>query len=170
MSTASGKVRFQSVAADAGIATVARLAVPIWQECFTPIIGAAQVAYMLDAWQSVRAIRAQIQDGADYTLVYRLSEPIGYLALQDSPPGHCKLSKFYLLPQARGCGYGRQMMQAAIRQARTGQNHRLWLQVNRHNQRAIHFYQHAGFYTLREQRQDIGGGFHIDDFIMERPI
>ncbi len=166
----SDALTFIPVQTDAAIATVAELAVPIWQECFTPIIGAEQVAYMLDAWQSPHAIRCQMAEGARYVLVQRKHTPIGFYALHITAPGSCKLSKLYLLRTMRHRGYGCAMLQEAMRQARAQQCKTLWLQVNRHNTQAILFYQKAGFQTMREQRQDIGQGFTIDDFIMECPL
>ena len=39
------------------------LAREIWEEHYTPIIGAEQVAYMLDKFQSVAAMQKQIKEG-----------------------------------------------------------------------------------------------------------
>ena len=48
------------------IYTVATLAQEIWTQHFTPIIGASQVDYMLNKFQSTEAITAQIADGWEY--------------------------------------------------------------------------------------------------------
>ncbi|MGB0563820.1 MAG: GNAT family N-acetyltransferase, partial [Spirulinaceae cyanobacterium] len=50
-------------------ATIARLARSIWIAHYTPIIGAAQVDYMLAKFQSAEAIAAQVQtEGYRYYL------------------------------------------------------------------------------------------------------
>ena len=46
------------------IATVARLAREIWHEYYAPIIGQAQVDYMVPKFQSESAIAEQIGDGS----------------------------------------------------------------------------------------------------------
>lgn len=43
----------------------------------------------------------------------------------------------------------------------------IWLTVNRRNERAIGAYRRAGFREVRAQVTDIGGGYVMDDYIME---
>jgi diamine N-acetyltransferase len=45
------------------VATVAKLAREIWVQHFTPIIGDAQVEYMLHKFQSSEAIASQLGEG-----------------------------------------------------------------------------------------------------------
>ena len=53
---------FSSVKTDAEIAAVAELAQEIWTEHFPPIIGPAQTAYMIETFQSAKAIHRQSPD------------------------------------------------------------------------------------------------------------
>jgi ribosomal protein S18 acetylase RimI-like enzyme len=157
------------------IQIVADLAGPIWREQFTPIIGPEQVEFMLDDWQSPRAINAQIQTGTHYYLVTSNPNhpPIGYLAWKPDPgtyPPCAKVSKFYLGHAFHGQGYATQMMDFIEKQVQKEGIMLLWLQVNRHNHRAIHFYQKVGFVVTRDQRKEIGPGFFIDDHIMEKAV
>ncbi|BFT72400.1 GNAT family N-acetyltransferase [Paenibacillus sp. P36] len=46
----------------------------------------------------------------------------------------------------------------------------IWLTVNRNNESSIAVYEKKGFRTVREQIVDIGNGFVMDDFIMEKEI
>ncbi len=43
----------------------------------------------------------------------------------------------------------------------------IWLTVNRRNERAIGAYRRAGFREVRAQVTDIGGGYVMDDYVME---
>ena len=48
---------------------IAELASTIWNEHYTPIIGIEQVAYMIDKFQSLDAIKKQAQDGCIYNII-----------------------------------------------------------------------------------------------------
>ena len=63
------------------IKAVADLAREIWNEHFVPIIGQAQVDYMLERFQSAPAIRGQIAAGYEYYLVRDRGRYAGYFAL-----------------------------------------------------------------------------------------
>jgi ribosomal protein S18 acetylase RimI-like enzyme len=130
---------------------------------------------MLDDWQSPRAISAQIQTGANYYLITSNPEhpPIGYISWEphtDTSPPSAKVSKFYLGHAFHGRGYAKQMMDFIEEKVEEKGIMLLWLQVNRHNHRAIHFYQKVGFVVTRDQRKEIGPGFFIDDHIMEKNL
>ena len=43
----------------------------------------------------------------------------------------------------------------------------IYLTVNRHNTHAYEVYLHKGFTVIREEVNDIGFGFVMDDYIME---
>ena len=47
---------------------------------------------------------------------------------------------------------------------------KIWLTVNRHNDNTIAAYKAMGLTIVREQKADIGGGFFMDDYIMEKPV
>lgn len=51
------------------IATVARLAREIWTAHYVPIVGADQVEYMLERFQSESAVALQVTKGVAYFLI-----------------------------------------------------------------------------------------------------
>ena len=83
--------------------TIARLAHTIWREHYTPIIGAGQVAYMLERFQSARAIAKQVSGGLQYFLLLYQNTPAGYLAFEKQQ-NSLFLSKIYVLRSFRGKG------------------------------------------------------------------
>lgn len=170
MKAPGSQLAYIAVKTSLQIQTVADLAGPIWREAFTSIIGPAQVEYMLTDWQSPAALQRQITEDSRYFIVMRQHEAIGYCAWIPEDHGQAKLSKFYLLSQHHGKGYAHDMLHFIEEQARQHGSHTLWLQTNRANHRAIRFYQKCGFIIVRDQRQEIGGGFHIDDHIMEKHL
>ena len=159
------------VATAGQIQTVANLARDIWTGHYTPIIGRAQVDYMLDRFQSVPAIASQIAQGCDYVLIQHAGDAMGYLALIPDSESHAlMISKIYVLPAARGLGLGCRLMAYAENQARQRNLDTLWLTVNKHNAGSIAWYRKRGFIQVRELVQEIGNGFVMDDYRMEKVL
>jgi len=153
------------------IATIESLADEIWHEHFTPIIGVKQVEYMLEKYQSSSVIRQQINSGHIYLLVQREGRNIGYASfLADSIHNNVQLSKFYLLNKQRDQGIGRLLMEHIETICQQQHIHRIWLTVNRHNSGPIAAYKKMGFTQTGEVIQDIGSGYVMDDFIMEKRL
>ena len=126
------------------IMEVNRLAGLIWHEAYRGIVSREQIAYMIERFQSVRAITEQ-------------------LALE----GRLFLSKVYLLHEVRGQGRFRQMLEYLRGLCREVGARTIWLTVNRRNERAIGAYRRTGFREVRAQVTDIGGGYVMDDYVME---
>lgn len=150
------------------IAAVAALAREIWTRHYTPIIGAAQVAYMLERFQSAEAIVQQI---AEEGFEYYLEPDAGYLALvPDVPARRVLLSKIYVREDRRGTGLGRAMVEwAQTRCAQLGCRE-LWLTVNKHNSGSIAFYERMGFRKTKAMVTDIGNGYVMDDWRMAKAV
>jgi ribosomal protein S18 acetylase RimI-like enzyme len=157
------------VATDEQIVAVEALAREIWTEHFTPIIGAAQVEYMLEKFQSKTAIAGQIREGYSYFLLEERRGRIGYLAVQ--PRGReLFLSKIYVKASERGRGYGRAAVRFAERLAGERKLTRITLTVNKDNTGSIKAYEKLGFEKIAAAVQDIGGGFVMDDYQMVKNL
>jgi len=155
---------------DLRLSQVALLAEKIWQQHFTPLIGEQQVAYMLDKFQSEAAMRQQINDGVEYFMIAD-SQPCGYMALIDSgDKDRMMLSKLYVAEEYRGQGVGYQLLNFAEEICRQRERQALWLTVNRDNSDSISWYQWQGFTLVDEVKKDIGNGFFMDDFVMQKAI
>lgn len=154
------------------IEAVAALARQIWYQHFTPIIGEAQVAYMLEQFQSAEAIYQQTTfENVLYFAAKKDQQMMGYMAIiVDPAQNRIMLSKLYVSETLRGMGIGKALLRHAEQIGRqTGKTH-LWLTVNRNNHHTISWYQRQGFAIIDEQKKDIGNGFVMDDFIMEKPL
>jgi GNAT superfamily N-acetyltransferase len=163
-------LEFVAARSTSDLRTIETLAEEIWREYYTPLIGAAQVEYMVDKFQRVPAMQAQIREGYEYFLVRRDGCDIGYLAVQPQlPERQLFISKVYLHKDARGSGTGRACMEFIERLALQRGLDRLWLTVNKGNP-AVHAYERLGFSIARAIVMDIGGGFVMDDFRMEKPL
>ena len=149
------------------IAAVAAAAGDIWREHFPKVVGADQIEYMLARFQSSAAIARQIEgEGLEYFLLEVGGAVVGYFAIRCGADG-VFLSKLYVRREHRGNGYARAAVDRALERARTLDDERIWLAVNRRNDLAIAAYRRMGFVTVAERCKEIGSGFVMDDFVME---
>jgi ribosomal protein S18 acetylase RimI-like enzyme len=78
-----------------------------------------------------------------------------------------KLHKLYLLPSSQGKGVGKALLLEVVKRAREAGQKSLVLNVNKQNKKAIDFYRVLGFVTIRQEVNDIGSGYVMDDDVME---
>ena len=161
-------MKLEQVTSPEQIAAVAELARETWTQHYTPIIGSAQVDYMLEKFQSAEAIARQIEaEGYEY---YGISGA-GYLALvPEVGAGRVLLSKIYVKAEQRGTGLGRALVEFAVKRCAELGCRELWLTVNRNNMNSIAFYERMGFCRTNTLVTDIGGGYVMDDWRMARTI
>ena len=147
------------------------LAKKIWHDHFTPIIGQAQVDYMLDTFQSMDAIASQISSGHEYYLLSFDSTYVGYLAIHaDESNDLMTISKIYIDSSERGSGHGTHLLTFVKNTCLQRKISKIRLVVNQHNETTIQWYQRKGFIIAGEAKKNIGSGFFMDDFIMEMTI
>ncbi|HER35179.1 MAG: GNAT family N-acetyltransferase [Halothiobacillaceae bacterium] len=152
---------------EAGLRWVAALADRIWWQVYPPIIGAAQVHYMLGRGYSLPALRASWRAGTHYSLLWMGPCRVGFSAWRPTP-GSAFLDKLYLLPSLHGRGFGRWLIEATCREIAAGGHDAVTLRVNRHNHAALRAYARAGFAIIGRDRLPIGAGFVMDDYLMRR--
>ena len=161
---------FIEVNTDDLIADVALLAREIWEEHYIPIIGPAQVEYMLERFQSGPAISQQIREGYNYFLICGIGDRyLGYLGVLVKDE-ELRLHKIYLHSDERGKGYGRCAIEFVTGLARTHGCSRIMLTVNKNNARSIKVYERCGFNITGPVIRDIGNGFVMDDYLMEKEV
>lgn len=148
---------------------IAKMATKIWREHYTPIIGAAQVRYMLNKFQSAEAIETQVRQGVAYYLIFFKSKPAGYLAFEKRFD-ELFLSKFYVEKTFRGKGIGKAAMEFVMREAKHLECAKITLTVNKNNTGAIQAYEKLGFHNLGGVVQDIGQGYVMDDFLLIKSL
>jgi ribosomal protein S18 acetylase RimI-like enzyme len=170
MDTSFGELKIERVSGTGHLEALERLAREIWTEHYTPIVGAGQVEYMLREFQTAAAISEKIREGDLYFLVRTAGREIGYLAVRPDPArGEMYLSKIYLRAEERGKGYGWQMVDFVETLARERALPRVRLNVHKRNP-TIGVYQRMGFRIVGPVTQDIGGGFMLDDYQMEKSL
>ncbi|MDQ7048610.1 MAG: GNAT family N-acetyltransferase [Enterobacterales bacterium] len=148
---------------------IADFAAPIWYQHYTPIIGQQQVAYMLDKFQSVDAIKDQTKQGYQYYLVQIENQLIGYFCIQTRADDSLFISKFYLNSASRGKGVGRKMLEKIESIALEQNCQTIELSVNKENP-AYKIYLKLGFICQKPVQFDIGNGYIMDDYWMVKTL
>jgi GNAT superfamily N-acetyltransferase len=166
---AGSNVQIATVTLD-DIEDVARLAAEVWWHHYPSIITPAQIEYMLKQRYDLALLRAELQrrdlwwDGLrlDGTLVAFSS---CFLVAEARA---LKLDKLYVHPAQQRKGYGGLLIARVCERARAQGCARVTLAVNKKNSSAIAAYLKHGFTVAESVVTDIGGGFVMDDYIMEK--
>ncbi len=151
------------------IHTLSELANDIWHQHFVPIIGEAQVNYMLDKFLSPDALKEQLQTGYEYFLVFSDEKLAGFTGIHEEQNA-LFLSKLYVHIEHRGKKIASHVFQQLIAICKERHLEKIWLTCNRHNANTLAVYDHLGFEIVREEAADIGNGFIMDDYILEYTI
>jgi diamine N-acetyltransferase len=148
---------------------ISNLARIIWHEHYPSIISLGQIDYMLDKFNSVNAIEAQTKEGILFFCITYNEEPIGYTAVKKED-GFLFLRKLYILSNYRGKGIAKTTMQFIEKTAYDFDLKSIRLYVNKYNTNSILAYEKMGFIKIKSMITDIGEGYVMDDFEMEKRI
>lgn len=163
-------LNIQQAATDSEIYEIAALAEEIWHQHFTPIIGEAQVNYMVDKFQSYPALKAQIdQDDYEYYQIRSSHTLAGYIGIHPEADA-LFLSKLYIKKDCRGQHLATEALNFLIGLCKERGLKKIWLTCNKHNDNTLAVYDHLGFVITDEQVADIGNGFVMDDYILTYTI
>lgn len=98
----STNFHIRAIKTDSEIHAIAALAEEIWNQHFTPIIGKSQVDYMVEKFQSYKALKHQIQmEGYEYFEILCDEELAGYTGVRQETES-LFLSKLYIHQSFRG--------------------------------------------------------------------
>lgn len=151
------------------IPLVRELALAVWPQTYSTIISADQIEYMLNLMYSHSSLEEQMQQGAEFIIVSDEETPVGFASFQETEPFVYKLHKIYILPNRQGKGTGRFVIDYILDTLKKRGAGTLQLQVNRNNT-ACEFYEKLGFRVIKKADFDIGGGYFMNDFVMEKAL
>ncbi len=156
---------------DEELKSLAILASEIWHEYFPCIISNEQIDYMVEKFQSYEAIQEQLKSGYEYYFITNGDDILGYMGVKEGKEDNKMfLSKFYLHKDNRGKGYASKAFRDLEKIVTQRDLKGIWLTVNKYNDNTVAAYEHMGFVKARTQVADIGNGYVMDDFIMEKTI
>ena len=159
----------REIFSEADVRRTAKVAREVWREANTAFCTPEQVEYMIERFQSVEAISGQLMQGYRYFLIEEGDEILGYFGVQPQDE-RLFLSKFYILKQNRGRGLFSVGLDYMCALCREGEMGAIYLTVNRNNSHAYEVYLAKGFKVIAEECADIGFGFVMDDYIMEKEV
>lgn len=154
------------------IKTVQAIAKETWAVTFVEILSQSQIGYMLEMMYSTEAIIKQMtEQNHVFFLASEGDKSVGYLSVEANYKGQSKtkIHKIYILPSAQGKGIGKLLIEKATQVAKEHQNQALSLNVNRNNI-AVKFYETVGFTIVGQENIDIGNGFLMEDYIMDKQL
>jgi diamine N-acetyltransferase len=156
------------------LSIIRAIAYQTWPDTFGNILSPEQIEYMLTMMYSPDALQAQLNEKNHVFLLARdtdSQEELGFVSYELDYKGESvtKIHKLYLLPASQGKGVGRQLIDHVAELAKQHGNDRLSLNVNRNN-KAIQFYGRMGFSVVNQENIDIGYGYLMEDFVMEKPL
>ena len=151
---------------------VRAIAFEVWPKTYGSILTPAQIEYMLDKMYSVTSLQEQAnQKKHHFILVREGNETVGFASYEHHAGAleKTKIHKIYVLSSQQGKGTGKALVNYIVNEAKAKGDKSLFLNVNKYNS-AIHFYQKIGFVIAKEEVIDIGNGFVMDDYVMEKGI
>ncbi len=156
---------------DLELEILVNLASEIWHEYWPCILSPEQIDYMVDKFQSYKAIQNQIkEDKYSYYFIMKQNEILGYFGISSKNNNYMFLSKLYIKNEFRHLGYGKKVFEEIKSLTKTFEYNKIQLTVNKYNKNTINAYLKYGFKIIDSVVSDIGSGFVMDDYIMEYAI
>ncbi|HMU47098.1 MAG TPA: GNAT family N-acetyltransferase [Chitinophagaceae bacterium] len=156
-------------ATDRDIPLIRELTFKVWPQTYATILTQSQIDYMLEMMYSEESLRKQMAENCRFIIIYDDSDPVGFASYQLADNSIYKLHKIYVLPSQQGKGTGKFLIDYIINDIRNKKGSSLQLQVNRNN-RAKNFYEKLGFNVIQEADFDIGNGYFMNDYVMEKKL
>ena len=160
-----------SFASNYQLSIVRDLAYQIWPIAYKEILSEHQLDYMLDLIYSIESLTKQMESNHIFLLVEESSSYIGFASfeLNYDSSNKTKIQKLYVLPQIQGKGVGKKLIDIIEKEAIENNQSSLLLNVNKYNI-AKDFYLKQGFSISYSEIIDIGNGYIMDDYVMEKEI
>lgn len=170
---------FEKVETEEQQEQLAELAGAIWDEYWPALIGQAQTDYMVEQFQSLPAIKRDMAENAyEYWFVHAGDDSTGEAGrIVGFTGGHNEketnrffISKIYLKAEERGKHFASDIIAFYEDLCRQRGFSAMYLTVNKGNELGVRCYKGKGFKTIDAVETDIGEGFIMDDYIMEKSI
>lgn len=147
------------------------LAKEIWPKTYAQILSQDQIDYMMDLMYSEARLKNDLKAGIIFYFIVHHQKNIGFTAieLKYKNTEQLYIHKIYLHPKAQGLGLGKACINLISEIAQNNGLKHISLNVNRFNQAKL-FYQKVGFEVIGEEDIDIGNGYYMNDFIMQKKV
>lgn len=153
------------------IPVIVYLAHRTWPATYNHILSEAQITYMMELFYDPASLKKQMVVEQHRFLIAECNgEAVAFASYGCmNDPGRYKLYKIYTLPNWQGRGIGKLLIDYIIADIKMAGGFTLALNVNRNNN-AKFFYEKLDFRVTGEEDKDIGNGYFMNDFVMQRNI
>jgi len=153
------------------IASIQDIAYKTWPEAYGSIISQEQITYMLQKMYNKGELLSHFQQGYTFLMAEEDDKDLGFavFSIVDSTRRIFKLHKLYVLPDTHGKGVGKLLINEVVNLVKRAGGVSLELNVNRDN-KATSFYERAGFTVKETVDLDIGNGFLMNDYVMQKAL
>lgn len=141
-----------------------------WPITYGKILSKEQLDYMLDLFYSDEALTSQYNKREQlFYMIYEAEANVGFIGIEHNYKGEAitKIHKIYLMPETQGKGIGKKVVDEIEKLAKNNNSKALLLNVNRFNS-ALGFYKKIGFEVAEEVNIEIGKGYLMEDYVMEK--
>ena len=157
---------------DTNFVEIRAIAQEVWPIAYGSILSSDQLDYMMDMMYSLSSLQAQTDIKKNlFILAIENDKALGFAGYEFNynDSAKTKIHKIYVLTTQQGKGIGKQLIDFIAEEAKLMQQKGLILNVNKNN-KAIEFYKTLGFSISAEEVIDIGNGYVMDDYVMEKDI
>lgn len=143
-----------------------------WPIAYGEILSTSQLEYMFDMMYSTSSLLEQAsKKNLQFILARKGNDYLGFASyeIDIDKTNKTKIHKIYILPETQGKGIGKKLVDYIAVEAMYQKNTAVILNVNKYN-KALHFYLKLGFSNVKEEVIDIGNGYVMDDYVMEKML
>ena len=152
------------------IPIIRELTFKVWPQTYASILSKEQIDYMLEMMYSNKSLALQMAEGSQFIIVQDTKKPVGFASYKPVAINIYKLDKIYILQTQQGKGIGKFVIDYILQQIKDRGAESLQLQVNRNNINAKSFYEKIGFRIIQEADFEIGNGYFMNDYVMEKKV
>lgn len=148
------------------------IAAEVWPIAYGAILSQAQLDYMMEMMYSVSSLQLQSNSKKHRFILAKEGETVMGFASYEfnyNKKPKTKIHKIYIFSNHQGKGIGKKLINFIVNESKLRHQKGLILNVNKKNI-AIRFYERIGFEISDEEVIDIGNGYVMDDYVMEKSI
>jgi GNAT superfamily N-acetyltransferase len=156
----------------ADLNTIQEIAYKSWPDTYGEILSQEQIDFMLNLWYSSDVLIDNLTNkGHFFLLAFDGAICLGFASYEHNylNKNITRLHKIYLLPEAQGKGAGKLLIDTIENLAKENHSVAISLNVNKFN-KAFTFYQKIGFEIVDEYDTEIGNGYLMEDYIMQKDL
>jgi GNAT superfamily N-acetyltransferase len=156
----------------ADVNTIQEIAYNSWPHTYGAILSQDQIDYMLNLWYASDVLIDNMTNKEHFFLLaFDGAVCLGFASYEHNylNKNVTRLHKIYLLPEAQGKGVGKLFIDTIENLAQVNHSDFISLNVNKFN-KAFAFYQKIGFEIVDEYDTEIGNGYLMEDYIMQKKL